>query len=41
MNISFKAGSIDPTKGRANAEAENRTFFCTIRPYEYNNRFII
>ena len=28
-NIRFKAGSIGPTVGRANTEAENQIFSCT------------
>jgi len=40
-NIWFKAGSIGPTVGRANTEAENRIFFCTAQPKECDNIFII
>jgi len=40
-NIRFEAGSISPTIGRANTEAENRMFSCTARPKECDNIFII
>jgi len=40
-NIRFEAGSIGPTIGRANTEAENRIFSCTARPKECDNIFII
>ena len=36
-NIRFKAGSIGPTTGRANTEAFNQIFSCTVRPKERNN----
>jgi len=39
--IQFEAGSIGPTVGRANIEAENRIFSCTARPKECDNIFII
>ena len=40
-NIWFKAGSVGPTEGRANAEAENQIFSRTALPKECNNRLII
>ena len=40
-NIRFEAGSIGPTVGRPNTEAENRIFSCTAWPKECDNIFII
>ena len=40
-NIWFKAGSIGPTVGRANTEAENQIFSCTAQPKECDNICII
>ena len=34
-SIQFKAGSTGPTKGRVNAEAENRIFSCAAGPYGF------
>ena len=40
-NIQFETGSIGPSVGRANSEAENRIFSCTARPKECDNIVII
>ena len=40
QNIRFKAGSIGPTVGRANTEAENQIFSCTARPKECDKNII-